>query len=379
VNPPEAQSDCESQYFDPESPDMSEQQFSASLDVATERPTFVVDEGEGAAPQVEAKPAASEFIEGREQTAAAPDCDAAPHADGSEADEAISDPVISSPQDAGADPDWRNQISAKINKYRSRKPHQTRFPSLQLKFEQSPRRGTLAAESGLDAFPPSEFPAPENATFQPEIPICPDATARVLEFPRSAALPVRQDELADPVMDRPRIVEAPELLPPPPALGGILIEPVEAPAPERRKGFDLPLQTAAISRRLCAAAIDALVVLSTVALFGAVAVRIAGPLPLRTAYEVATILAALLWAGYQYSLLVYSGTTPGLWLAKLAITRFDGTRAPRKLRRWRVLASFLSFIPLGLGYLWCFLDEDQLSWHDRITKTHLGPRPVSVR
>jgi hypothetical protein len=37
------------------------------------------------------------------------------------------------------------------------------------------------------------------------------------------------------------------------------------------------------------------------------------------------------------------------------------------------LASFLSAASLGLGYAWCFLDEDQLSWHDRITKTHLAP------
>jgi hypothetical protein len=46
----------------------------------------------------------------------------------------------------------------------------------------------------------------------------------------------------------------------------------------------------------------------------------------------------------------------------------------RGLRRWRVLASILSLASLGLGYAWCFLDEDQLSWHDRITRTHLAPR-----
>jgi uncharacterized RDD family membrane protein YckC len=360
----ETQSESEpaSAYFDPEAPDMSEQQFSASLDAATERPTFVVDEGGAEAPQAEVQ------------------WDAAPNAEVGKFDEVLSDHArVPSPEITGEGPNWRNQISAKINKYRSRKPHQARFPSLQLKFEQSPRRGTLSAESGLNAFTSTnEFAATENATFQAEIPICADATARVLEFPRSAAMPVRQDELADPIMDRPRIVEAAELLPPPPALGGILIEPEEKPAPERRKGFDLPLQTAAISRRLFAVGTDAIVVLSALALFEVVAVRIAGPLPLRVADDITAILAVLLWAGYQYSLLVYSRTTPGLWLAKLAITRFDGTRAPRNLRRWRVLASFLSLIPLGLGYLWCFLDEDQLSWHDRITKTHLGPRPISA-
>jgi hypothetical protein len=29
-------------------------------------------------------------------------------------------------------------------------------------------------------------------------------------------------------------------------------------------------------------------------------------------------------------------------------------------------------LTLGLGYAWCFLDEDELSWHDRITKTHFA-------
>jgi hypothetical protein len=44
------------------------------------------------------------------------------------------------------------------------------------------------------------------------------------------------------------------------------------------------------------------------------------------------------------------------------------------LRRWRVLASFLSAVSLGMGYVWVFLDEDSLCWHDRITRTHLARR-----
>jgi uncharacterized RDD family membrane protein YckC len=88
-------------------------------------------------------------------------------------------------------------------------------------------------------------------------------------------------------------------------------------------------------------------------------------------------LIAVLWPAYQYSLLVYSGTTPGLRFAGLTIQRFDGTPAARKLRRWRVLASFLSALSVGLGYAWCFLDEDQLSWHDRITRTHLAPTELA--
>ncbi len=42
----------------------------------------------------------------------------------------------------------------------------------------------------------------------------PEPSAKVIEFPRSAAIPVfRASELAEPIFDRPRIVEAPEVLP----------------------------------------------------------------------------------------------------------------------------------------------------------------------
>jgi uncharacterized RDD family membrane protein YckC len=86
-------------------------------------------------------------------------------------------------------------------------------------------------------------------------------------------------------------------------------------------------------------------------------------------------LAAVFWTAYQYLLLVYTGTTPGLKLAKLQLSRFDGAAVPRKTRRWRVVASVLSGLSLALGYAWCFLDEDRLCWHDRITRTYMAPKP----
>src|SRR4029077_303925 len=92
------------------------------------------------------------------------------------------------------------------------------------------------------------------------------------------------------------------------------------------------------------------------------------------ALGMAIILAGLCWAGYQYMLLVYAATTPGLRLAKLQLSRFDGSPVPRRIRRWRVLASVLSGVSLGLGYAWCFLDEDELCWHDRITHTYIAPK-----
>jgi len=153
-------------------------------------------------------------------------------------------------------------------------------------------------------------------------------------------------------------------------MGGILIEAVSQPEPERRAGFEMPLQSAAHSRRFFAGAIDAAVVAIALTAFGYIFLRISGTVP---QWRTAAVLLALLWPAYQYAFLVFSGVTPGLRAAKLQVTRFDGAPASRSLRRWRVIASVLSCASLGLGYAWCFLDEDQLSWHDRITRTHLGP------
>jgi uncharacterized RDD family membrane protein YckC len=86
------------------------------------------------------------------------------------------------------------------------------------------------------------------------------------------------------------------------------------------------------------------------------------------------IVAITLWAAFQYLLLTYSGATPGIQIARLRLSRFDGSEVPRSTRRWRVLASILSGVSLGLGFAWCLLDQDALCWHDRITRTHLAPR-----
>jgi uncharacterized RDD family membrane protein YckC len=82
-------------------------------------------------------------------------------------------------------------------------------------------------------------------------------------------------------------------------------------------------------------------------------------------------IAVLLWVAYEFLFVVYTGSTPGLRAAGLRLATFDGSPLDRRLRRWRVLASFLSAFSGGLGFLWCVLDQDGLCWHDRITRTHV--------
>jgi len=294
-----------------------------------------------------------------------------------------------------------------LNRYHSRhKPRAPRYPSLRLRFEDEdttrsaatslpqmsasnhalalqefassePVSGSLAAAATYFADEQAEASFGAKVAKNVERTATPAApTAKIIEFPRSwTPPPPRFDELADPVVDRPRILDVPDVVPSPPALGGITIEPAEQPALEKRPGIDIPLQAAAIQRRVLSAIIDGLVIASAGALFGFIFWKVTGicPPPL-TIIVVASSLGFVLWAVYHYILVVYAGTTPGLRLAGLELLRFDESRPSRRLRRWRVLASFLSSVSLCMGYIWVFLDEDSLCWHDRITRTYLAPK-----
>jgi uncharacterized RDD family membrane protein YckC len=176
-------------------------------------------------------------------------------------------------------------------------------------------------------------------------------------------------------MAPPRILEALEIVPPPPALGGITIEAAESEDVQRRPGIDIPLQAASFARRMAASAMDGFIILLATALFGLIFWKVTGMRPpFVQLLGLAAAVPCLLWAAYQYLLLVYAATTPGLRFAGLELARFDGTRANRRLRRCRVLASYLAAVSLGMGYVWAFLDEDALCWHDRITHTYLAPK-----
>lgn len=378
--------------IDPEEFDASEQQFAASLERNPEpaKPNFVLDAEEDvdaplvSSPQLTTTESAVEPSSNRDQNPG--DCTIA---DESVASGIAEDPIIGPSQDTDS---WRDEVSARVNKYRARRrPREPRYPSLQLKFEPYEPIRSSHPSAGEAPLPPRPLqaisldsvasaaepvsPAPEPLEYAAAPAAVPE-TARILEFPRSSTFmpPPPLDELAEPVFDRPRILEAPEIAPPPPALGGILIEPLDEPAAERRPGFEVPLQSAPMSRRLAAVAVDALIVLSALSTFSYIFFRITATVPplQRTAGTIVT-LAGMFWVAYQYLLLLYTGTTPGLKLAKLRLSRFDGSSVPRKLRRWRVLASALSGLSLGLGYAWCFLDEDELCWHDRITRTYMAP------
>jgi uncharacterized RDD family membrane protein YckC len=305
---------------------------------------------------------------------------------------------------------WRVEVSARLERYRTRrKPRTPRYPSLLLPFDspeswsrpapltrfaetvsskiESSKIGSAETESATvprqaEQISTLETIGERSALEEPafaEPRQAPEQSAKVIEFPRSAAIPVfRPSDLADPVFDRdrPRIVEAPEILPPPPALGGMLIEPAHQELADRRPDLPAALPSASIARRVLAALVDGVILATALTAFAAIFLHlnpspnpIRGPLPLLAA--ALSGVAVLLWVAYEFFFVVYTGSTPGLRAARLRLAAFDGSPLNRGARRWRVLASFLSAFSAGLGYLWCVLDQDGLCWHDRITRTHV--------
>jgi uncharacterized RDD family membrane protein YckC len=400
--------------IDPEAYDASEQRFAASVEEKVEEKTvprrFVVDDVQESQRNPAAGDGSTHAEDDRDEACREPDKlpgAPAPNEDSGLVVEmgpetATPEPTLQTELLRPQEPDsWRHEVAARVDNYRARRrPRAPRYPSLQLKFESSESSSTgqaATSQPATTAIPSRLAVAMQDplAVSQRELSIQPEtyegprlnvqeAGARILEFPRSAAPPPVFpppvfDELAEPVVDRPRILDVPELELPPPALGGILMDPVAEPEKERRPGFELPLQAAPFSRRLLAGAIDSLLVVTAFAIFAYIFFRITLIVPAsQQAAGISVSLIALFWIAYQYLLLVFTGTTPGLKLARLQLSRFDGSAVPVRIRRWRVLASVLSGFSLSLGYAWCFLDEDRLCWHDRITRTYMAPNQTRV-
>jgi uncharacterized RDD family membrane protein YckC len=188
---------------------------------------------------------------------------------------------------------------------------------------------------------------------------------------------VREQDFALLGTDMPRILEArePEQIDLIPSFADIRLD---APDEETSLAgeFALPTHPAALFRRLGSGLLDAAIVLGALTVFAlpvAMALsRLTEGVPRsRPAWLCALAAAAMLGLLYQYLFLVYGKRTPGMELAGLELLTFDGREPSPVTCRWRALATTLSAVSLGLGFIWALVDEDTLGWHDRISETYL--------
>jgi uncharacterized RDD family membrane protein YckC len=234
-----------------------------------------------------------------------------------------------------------------------------------------------AAQSSVPMSGAAPAEAPERKPPEPAPPARRLRNTNLIEFPRLPFMPPPPDELAEPVMDTPRILDVPdeivqELAEERTPLGDIALEP-HADESAVKPEFDVGPQVAPLSLRFAAALLDAMVVIAACGLFMVVAQAVAPGMPHnRMAIAVGLAAPALIWSLYQYVFLRFGLVTPGMRLTRLHVRTFDGERASEGRRHWRALAMMLSFMPLGIGLAWALADEDMLCWHDRITRTYLA-------
>ena len=106
-----------------------------------------------------------------------------------------------------------------------------------------------------------------------------------------------------------------------------------------------------------------------VALFGS----LGGQLTL-SKMNAAVYLAALSVVYFQYFALftVFGATTPGMMFRGLQVVSFSGEPPTPRQLLFRSAGYMLSAGMGLIGFLWAVWDEDQLTWHDRLSKTYLS-------
>ena len=70
-----------------------------------------------------------------------------------------------------------------------------------------------------------------------------------------------------------------------------------------------------------------------------------------------------------------SGSTLGMLAWGLRVETADGSAPSITMASVRFIAAIVSWISLGLGFLWQLWDKDQLTWHDRLSRTRLRHYP----
>jgi len=84
------------------------------------------------------------------------------------------------------------------------------------------------------------------------------------------------------------------------------------------------------------------------------------------------VIAAVVFL-YRMLWCLGGGDSPGMRFAGLRLVDFDGRPPEREQRTIRLAASVLSIASAGLGLVWALVDEENLTWHDHISKTFPTP------
>lgn len=81
---------------------------------------------------------------------------------------------------------------------------------------------------------------------------------------------------------------------------------------------------------------------------------------------------AIVYLQYFALFTVFGGTTPGMMMRSLEVVSFSGEPPTPRQMLLRSAGYILSAGTFFLGFFWAMWDEDELTWHDRLSRTHLS-------
>jgi len=135
---------------------------------------------------------------------------------------------------------------------------------------------------------------------------------------------------------------------------------------------------ASLWRRIGAMLYDSLLVTALLFIATIPFIAVRGGVPVEvgdnTAYQVT--LAAVIFIFFT-GFWSRSGRTLGMQSWRLRLETPDGQVPGFATACIRFMASLLSWLPAGLGFLWQLWDKDSLAWHDRLSNTRLVYYPKS--
>jgi len=81
---------------------------------------------------------------------------------------------------------------------------------------------------------------------------------------------------------------------------------------------------------------------------------------------------AIVYLQFFFLFTVFGGTTPGMMIRGLQVLSLGGEPPTPKQMLLRSAGYVLSAATFFLGFLWSMWDEDELTWHDRLSNTYLS-------
>ena len=231
----------------------------------------------------------------------------------------------------GAEPEWRTEVSRRLEQYRARRGHL------------SP--DSRDSQSGL----PFKKASSTHATLD----LGDDVRERPAPRPRPKPAPTERVEIrVQPELD------------------------FSSSPYDRARPQTALVPVASLAQRRSACYIDmcflALTCAGFVGLFLFASRSAGGELTLGRSDAIVYVAIAYLFYALYFSLFVIlAGSTPGMQLRGLSIVRLDGSLPDTRQLLWRVFGYLLSGATLTIGFFWALWDEDRFTWHDRISQTYI--------